>query len=159
MTSLKNLMVPAALALLPALPAMAQDIAAQDTPPACDQRFAALDTDGNGFLTEEEAPAIFARMRIDGTSVAAEGYSAADFLATCEAGTFERAAVEAGAPFAGANSFTEEQARDRAVAWGYAYVSALTLDDEGIWRGTARDDDADVGLAIDFKGNVVATPN
>lgn len=159
MTSLKALMFPTVLAVVAALPAVAQEVAAQDTPPACDQRFAALDTDGNGFLSEDEAPAIYARMRLDGTTVAETGYTAADYLAACEAGTFERTAPEEGAPFAGANSFTEEQARDRAVAWGYGDVSALTLDDEGIWRGTARDQDAAVNLAIDFKGNVVATPN
>ena len=35
-------------------------------------------------------------------------------------------------------------------------VSALTKDDQGIWRGTATKDGKHVKVAVDYKGNVVA---
>ncbi len=38
-------------------------------------------------------------------------------------------------PIAGANSFTEGQARDRIAKAGYTDVQSLKLDDNGIWRG------------------------
>ena len=61
-----------------------------------------------------------------------------------------------GAPVAGANSFTENQAKDRAMAAGFTSVSALTKDENGIWRGTASKDGNTVNVAVDYKGNVVA---
>ena len=61
-----------------------------------------------------------------------------------------------GAPVAGANSFTEVQAKDRAIGAGYVSVSALTKDADGIWRGTAMKDGKSGNIAVDFKGNVVA---
>jgi len=42
-----------------------------------------------------------------------------------------------GAPAAGANSFTEAQAKSRIEAAGYSNVSGLTKDKDGIWRGKA----------------------
>ncbi|MDX8451169.1 DUF4142 domain-containing protein [Mesorhizobium sp. VK9D] len=42
----------------------------------------------------------------------------------------------ASAPVPGANSFTEAQAKSRIQDAGFANVSALTKDDQGIWRGT-----------------------
>jgi hypothetical protein len=56
----------------------------------------------------------------------------------------------------GSNSFTEEQAKQRAVDAGYSDVSALTLDDKGIWRGTAKKSNASVTIGIDYQGNVVS---
>ena len=38
-------------------------------------------------------------------------------------------------PARGANSFTEDQAKSRIEAQGYANVSDLTKDDNGVWRG------------------------
>lgn len=60
------------------------------------------------------------------------------------------------APVAGANSFTEEQAKARIEAQGYTNVSNLTKDAESIWRGSATKDGKSVRVAVDFKGNVVA---
>jgi hypothetical protein len=40
-----------------------------------------------------------------------------------------------GAPVAGANSFTEGQAKSRIKAKGFTNVSGLQKDDAGVWRG------------------------
>ena len=80
----------------------------------------------------------------------------AQFIENCKAGVFTMAKVEAGAPLAGSNSFTETQAMDRALAAGFTNVTALKKDDKGVWRGTASDGSKTVNIAIDYKGNVVA---
>jgi hypothetical protein len=58
-------------------------------------------------------------------------------------------------PVPGANSFTEEQARDRIAARGYAAISALVKDRDGIWRGRATKDGRTFAVALDYQGNVV----
>ncbi|HEX3954763.1 MAG TPA: hypothetical protein VHW90_14395 [Stellaceae bacterium] len=61
------------------------------------------------------------------------------------------------APAAGANSFTEDQAKSRIAAAGYTNVSSLTKDKDGVWRGTASKGSASgVSVALDYQGNVVA---
>ncbi|WP_112810717.1 PepSY domain-containing protein [Ensifer sp.] len=60
------------------------------------------------------------------------------------------------APVAGANSFTEEQARARLQEGGYTAVSGLKLDDKGIWQATATKDGKPVNVALDYQGNIVA---
>jgi len=61
-----------------------------------------------------------------------------------------------GAPAAGANSFTEAQAKSRIEAAGYSNVSGLIKDKDGIWRGKASKGGATVGVGFDYQGNVVA---
>jgi putative membrane protein len=61
-------------------------------------------------------------------------------------------------PVAGANSFTEAQAKDRIEKAGYANVTALKKDDQGIWRASAKQGEKQVNVALDFQGNVVANP-
>jgi len=61
----------------------------------------------------------------------------------------------AAAPVAGANSFTEAQARSRIEAHGYTNVSGLTKDDNSIWRGKATKDGTLVNVALDYQGNIV----
>ena len=61
-----------------------------------------------------------------------------------------------GAPAAGANSFTEGQARSRIEAAGYSNVSGLTKDKDGIWRGKASKSGRAVDVALDYQGNIVA---
>jgi hypothetical protein len=58
------------------------------------------------------------------------------------------------APVAGANSFTEGQAKSRVEASGYTNVSALKKDDQGVWRGTAMKNGASTNVSVDFQGNV-----
>jgi len=61
-----------------------------------------------------------------------------------------------GAPVAGANSFTEGQAKSRIESKGYTNVSGLKKDAKGVWRGTAMRDGKSVDVSLDFEGNVVA---
>lgn len=58
-------------------------------------------------------------------------------------------------PAAGANSFTEGQAKSRIEAAGFTNVSDLQKDDKGIWRGRAQRGGQQVSVALDFQGNVV----
>jgi hypothetical protein len=58
-------------------------------------------------------------------------------------------------PLAGANSFTEEQAKERIARAGFENVQALKKDDKGIWRGQAVKGGQQVGVALDYRGNVV----
>lgn len=60
----------------------------------------------------------------------------------------------AGAPVAGANSFTEAQARKRIEDQGFSNVTNLKKDDHSIWRGTAMKNGTSVPVALDFQGNV-----
>ncbi len=62
----------------------------------------------------------------------------------------------AGAPVAGANSFTEAQARKRIEDQGFSNVMNLKKDDQSIWRGTAMKGGASMAVALDFQGNVVS---
>ncbi len=61
-----------------------------------------------------------------------------------------------GAPVAGANSFTESQARSRIEDKGFTTVSNLSKDDNGVWRATAMKDGKQHNVSVDFQGNVVA---
>src|SRR5438552_10113256 len=61
-----------------------------------------------------------------------------------------------GAPVAGANSFTEGQAKSRIESSGYTNVSELRKDDQGVWRGKAMKDGKSISVSLDFQGNVTA---
>lgn len=58
-------------------------------------------------------------------------------------------------PLSGANSFTENQAKERVADAGFTQISSLTKDAQGIWRGTATKGGQQVNVAVDFRGNVV----
>ncbi len=60
----------------------------------------------------------------------------------------------ANAPAAGANSFTEGQARSRIEAAGFSGVDDLQKDDQGIWRARATRNGQQVSVSLDFQGNV-----
>ncbi|BBK43664.1 hypothetical protein STVA_36840 [Allostella vacuolata] len=60
-----------------------------------------------------------------------------------------------GAPVAGANSFTEAQAKSRLEEKGYTGVGPLTKDKDGVWRGQATRNGQSVAVAVDYQGNVV----
>lgn len=57
-------------------------------------------------------------------------------------------------PVAGANSFTEGQAKSRIEAAGFTNVTALKKDDNGIWRGKASKAGTSSDVSVDFQGNV-----
>ncbi|WP_430245627.1 PepSY domain-containing protein [Neorhizobium sp. DAR64861/K0K2] len=87
--------------------------------------------------------------------------SASAVLAQTEPKTTETPAVSTSgetnpaAPVAGKNSFTEAQAKSRIEEAGYAEVSGLKLDDQGIWRAMGTKDGKHGNVALDFQGNVV----
>ncbi|RAI57906.1 hypothetical protein [Roseicella frigidaeris] len=61
----------------------------------------------------------------------------------------------AASPAAGANSFTEGQAKSRIEAAGFTNVSDLQKDDQGVWRGRAQRNGQQVSVGLDYQGNVV----
>lgn len=60
------------------------------------------------------------------------------------------------APVAGANSFTEAQAKDRIEKAGFSEVKDLKKDDNGIWMAAGMKDGKAVMVALDYQGNVIA---
>lgn len=124
----------------------------------CDAQFTALDIDGNGFLSEAEAPREHARARVNAVTLDANGLSKEALLIQCGDAQWIQAQIVEGAPFEGANSFTEAQARDRATSWNVNEVSTLVLDEKGIWRGMGKMDAVEVSVAVDYKGNVITAP-
>jgi hypothetical protein len=58
------------------------------------------------------------------------------------------------APVAGANSFTEGQAKSRLEDNGYSNVLGLQKDADGVWRGKASKGGQTVDVSVDFQGNV-----
>ena len=61
-----------------------------------------------------------------------------------------------GAPAAGANSFTEAQAKSRIEGAGYSNISGLSKDKDGIWKGKASKAGTSVNVGVDYQGNVVS---
>jgi hypothetical protein len=59
------------------------------------------------------------------------------------------------APVAGANSFTDGQAKSRIEGAGFTQVTGLKKDDQGVWRGSAMQNGKQVTVSVDFRGNVV----
>src|SRR3989337_2965084 len=57
------------------------------------------------------------------------------------------------APVKGANSFTEGEAKSRIEKMGFANVSDLKKDDNGIWRGRAMKGGKTVDVSLDYQGN------
>ena len=58
------------------------------------------------------------------------------------------------APVAGANSFTESEARSQIEAKGYTHVMHLRKGKDGVWRGTATKDGQSGPVSVDYQGNV-----
>ena len=59
------------------------------------------------------------------------------------------------APVSGANSFTEGQAKSRIEKMGFADVTDLKKDDNGVWRGRAMKGGQMVDVSVDYQGNVI----
>ena len=58
------------------------------------------------------------------------------------------------APVTGRNSFTEGQAKSKIEDAGYANVTELKKDDNGVWRGKASKGGSATAVSVDFQGNV-----
>jgi hypothetical protein len=127
----------------------------------CQAMWKKADTNNDGVLSEQESVQYWAMMRVQEKTLPTDGkLTQATFMEACKGDVYASRKNDAGAPLKGANSFTESQAKDRALAAGFTSVSSMKKDDNGIWRGTAMQDGKSVPLAVDYKGNVVATaPN
>jgi hypothetical protein len=148
---MKKLLVVAALAATCAsLPAFAA------TDAECSAMWTKADVDKDGTLSPAESMRYTAAMRVNEKQMTSDSkLDQASFMKYCKDDAYMMHKTDAGAPIKGANSFTETQAKDRAVAQGLSDVGALKKDDDGIWRGPAMQDGKSVQVAVDFKGNVV----
>jgi hypothetical protein len=148
---MRKLLVAAALvATCAALPAYAASDA------DCTAMWTKADVNKDGVLSDSEAMRYAAAMRVRDARLPADGkLTQAAFVEACKADVYTLDKADAGAPLKGANSFTEAQAKDRAVARGATEVTDLTKDADGIWRGTATMEGKPTELAVDYKGNVV----
>jgi hypothetical protein len=125
----------------------------------CQDMWKKADTNSDGVLSDKESIRYLALMRVGNRTVATEGrITQAEFMDACKGDIYAPRKADAGAPLKGANSFTEGQAKDRAIGHGGVdSVSAMKKDDDGIWRGTGTEDGKSVQIAVDYKGNVVVT--
>jgi len=147
----RALLVAAVAATCVAMPAYAA------TDAECNDMWKRADTNADGVLSDVEAQRYAAALRVREKTVPADGrINQATFIDACRSDAFAPRKADAGAPLKGANSFTEGQAKDRALAQGLGNVSGLKKDDDGIWRGSATQDGKQVQIAVDYKGNVVS---
>jgi hypothetical protein len=146
----KLLMVAALAATSAALPAYAASDA------DCQAMWTKADTNNDGVLSEAESMRYAAAMRVRETKMAPDGkITKAAFMDACKSDVYAPTKTDAGAPLKGANSFTEGQAKDRALAHGATEVASLKKDGDGVWRGMAKEDGKSGEVAVDYKGNVV----
>ena len=124
----------------------------------CQDLWKRADTNNDGVLSDRESMRYIALMRVGNRTVATEGrITQAEFMDACKEDVYAARKPDEGAPLKGANSFTEGQAKDRALAHGVESVADLKKDDDGIWRGTGTQNGKTVQIAVDYKGNVVTT--
>lgn len=67
-----------------------------------------------------------------------------------------RVAVNAKPLENGSNSFTHDQAMARLRDAGITDITQLALDQNGVWRGRGTWQGRQVGVGLDFQGNVAA---
>ena len=83
----------------------------------CTAAWVAADTNKDGTLDVIESARYLAGLRVANKPLASDAVLTQPiFIASCKASYFDTASAEAGAPFEGANSFTEGQAQDRILA-------------------------------------------
>jgi hypothetical protein len=122
----------------------------------CQAMWTKADINKDGVLSDAEAMRYAAAMRVREAKMPTDGkIDQAAFMDACKADVYTAAKAEVGAPLKGSNSFTEGQAKDRALAYGVDDVVALKKDDNGVWRGMAKQDGKSGEVAVDYKGNVV----
>ena len=144
------LLVAALVATSAALPAYAASEA------DCTAMWTKADVNKDGVLSDAESMRYAAAMRVRNATLPADGkITRTAFMDACKADVYTPTKADAGAPLKGANSFTEGQAKDRAVAYGATEVAELKKDDNGVWRGPAKQDGKSGQVAVDYKGNVV----
>jgi len=62
--------------------------------------------------------------------------------------------ANASVPAKGSNSFTMGQAKTRIEKEGFADVTDLNKDSDGIWRGKAQKNGTTATVWLDYKGNI-----
>jgi hypothetical protein len=123
----------------------------------CAAQWKSADGNNDGVLVGPEADRYLAYYRVRAHVTPVDGrITQQEFMKSCQSDIFMAKAPEPGAPLKGANSFTEGQAKDRAIAAGFTSVSSLAKDGDGVWRGNAMKDGKSAKVAVDFKGNVVS---
>jgi hypothetical protein len=90
------------------------------------------------------------------TAAAAQGTPAANSNAPTNPAVNSPGGNNPGAPAAGANSFTEGQAKSRLEANGFTNVTGLAKDKDGIWRGKGTKSGKVEDVSLDYQGNIVA---
>jgi hypothetical protein len=122
----------------------------------CRDMWSKADVNKDGVLTDAESMRYAAAMRVADKKLGADGkLDQASFMEACKSDVYTLRKNDDGAPLKGANSFTEGQAKDRALSRGMTSVGELKKDADGIWRGPAMQDGKSVQVAVDYKGNVV----
>jgi len=122
----------------------------------CQTMWTKADVNKDGVLTEAESMRYAAAMRVHDKKLGADGkLDQTSFMDACKSDVYMTRKTDEGAPLKGANSFTEGQAKDRALSRGLTSVADLKKDGDGIWRGSAMQDGKSVQIAVDYKGNVV----
>ena len=85
----------------------------------CQDMWKKADANADGTLSDRELIRYVALMRVGDRKIAAEGtITQAEFMDACKADVYAPRKAEEGAPLKGANSFTEGQAKDRAIGHG-----------------------------------------
>jgi hypothetical protein len=125
----------------------------------CQAMWNKADVNHDGVLTDAEAMRYAAAMRVRESALPPDGkLTQSAFMNACKADVYTTAAPDPGAPLKGSNSFTEGQAKDRAMARGATDIGPITKDADGVWRGPAKIDGKPTQVAVDYKGNVVFQP-
>jgi hypothetical protein len=151
--NMKKVLTIAALTTCLAIPAYAASEA------DCEAMWKKADVNKDGTLSDAEAMRYAAAMRVHEYKASADGkITHANFIDACKSDVYTPKKIDPGAPLKGSNSFTEGQAKDRAMAHGYSSIASMVKDGDGIWRGSAMQDGKAVQIAVDYKGNVVPQP-
>ena len=102
----------------------------------CQALWTKADVNKDGVLSDAEAMRYAAAMRVREAKMPNDGkLTQAAFMDACKADVYAPATLDPGAPLKGANSFTEGQAKDRAMAHGATDVGRSQ---EGRRRRVAR---------------------
>ena len=132
-------------------------VAAGTSAADCAVAWSGADTNKDGTITDAEADRYFGQLNSSQLPVAGQVMTKDQFYQICHPERVGLNAPNPGAPFRGENKISESQARKLVEDNGFAAVSTLSLDTAGVWRGTATRGGEQHKIAVDLRGNVVAT--
>ena len=142
-------MAATAYAALPALAATDAD---------CQALWAKADVNKDGVLSDAEAMRYSAAMRVHETKMPPTASLPRRPSWRRARQTSIDASGGSGCAAQGRQSFTQGQAKDRAIAHGATDIGPIAKDGDGVWRGPAKMDGKPTQVAVDYKGNVVFQP-